>query len=55
MRYTEHAILNLECCKRAIWDFTVQMVWWYCAFAHVRGNTADQLRQILNKSLQNGK
>jgi len=18
------------------WDFTAQMVWWYCAFAHLR-------------------
>jgi len=25
----------LECCKCARCDFTAQMVWWYCAFAHL--------------------
>jgi len=25
----------LECCKRARWDFTAQMVWWFCASAHL--------------------
>jgi len=25
----------LECYKCARWDFTAQMVWWFCAFAHM--------------------
>jgi len=25
----------LECWKCARWDFAAQMVWWYCAFAHL--------------------
>jgi len=24
-----------ECWKCAVWDFTAQMVWWYCADAHL--------------------
>jgi len=28
-------------------DFTAQMVcWWYCAFAHFRGNIEQHLRRI---------
>jgi len=26
---------ELECCKRAGWDFTTWMVWWYRAWAHI--------------------
>jgi len=31
---------------------TAQMVWWYCAFAHLRGNTGHQQRCVFAKWAQ---
>ena len=35
-------LLNLECCKCAKMRFTAQMAWWFCAVAHLRGNTGHR-------------
>jgi len=35
--------IKFEICARE-WDFTSQVVWWCCAFAHLRGNTPHERR-----------
>jgi len=31
-------MLNTNVASAREWDFTLQMVWWFCAFVHLRGN-----------------
>jgi len=35
--YIRYQIWNVVCAQE--WDFTAQMLWWFCAVAHLRGNT----------------
>jgi len=43
----------LDCCKCTRWDFTAQIFWWYCAFAHLfRRSMMIHLQKTKNTSEQ---
>jgi len=40
VRYIRYQIRNVASAQE--WDFTAQMLWWFCAVVHLRGNTGHQ-------------
>jgi len=51
-QYDIYTILNLEknVASAREWDFTVQMVWWYCVFVHLIGNTGISIWYLIGVS-----